>query len=100
MNIFQQIHAVCDAAIRITAALIKMAIGFAMLAGCAWVIAVGFTNPIVMAALGLIGIIAFIIVTTGLGAIVGPPVPHVKGSVRLETRRALRRAGMLGKRRS
>lgn len=99
MQGLRNFYAFCEAVIRIAAALAAIAFGLALLGGCAWAVDQGFTHPIVLGLLGLTGVAAFIIITRALGRIAGPPVPSVTGGASLETRRALRRAGMLGRRR-
>lgn len=75
------------------------AIAFRVLvfAGCIWLISQQFEQR--AAALLTVAVVVFGVksIFGVIGEALGPPEPFVKSTTRLETRRGLRRAGLLGK---
>jgi hypothetical protein len=98
MGALQRFHGACLIAVAVGFALFRMVLGLLLIAGCSWLIHKGFTSPGAIALLGVLIIVGVIFIIGALGPLVGPPIPSVKSSTRLETRRALRRAGLLRRR--
>jgi hypothetical protein len=96
MRTFQRIHMALTTALMILFALFRAAIGLALIGGSYWLYSIGFNSRPELFFLALLSIGGVACIVGALGVFAG--APHVEPNTRLETRDALRRAGMLGRR--
>jgi len=75
------------------AALPRMVLGLLLIAGCIWAWRRGLSSPAFTVILAVAGVWGLLKIVTALGVLMGAPSPE--RNVRRETRKALRRAGML-----
>jgi hypothetical protein len=95
MGAFQRFYAAWLMALTICSVLLRIALGLLIIAGLSWLIHRYSGGPIMISLFGLLGIWSVFRFIGMLGSLVGPPEPSVKSRTSLETRRVLRRTGML-----
>ena len=93
MSLWERFHACVLGIIAAGAALPRMVFGLVLVGGCIWAWGSGFNSPGFTLILGAIGIWGLIKIVTALGVLMGAPSPERNAG--RETRKALRRAGML-----
>lgn len=79
------------------AAIFKIGVGLLLIAASVAAPVVGFRNPFLALLLIVIVMLSGRFIMRSIRDLVGPPLPPVTSRTRLETRRALRRAGLLGR---
>jgi hypothetical protein len=98
MERLHRIHAVFILCAAVFRALSGFAFLLLLVAGIIWAIHWGFSGrPATVLTVWII-LWALLSVLRAIGELLGPPEPSVKSTTRLETRRELRRAGMLRRR--
>jgi hypothetical protein len=93
MPILERVHTAGVTTIVVGFALLRIALGLLMIGGCVWALANGFNLPGLNLIFGMVIIWGLVMVFMALGAFVGAPAPD--RNAQRETRKALRRAGML-----
>jgi uncharacterized membrane protein YdjX (TVP38/TMEM64 family) len=95
MSMLGRIHTAGVTAITVCFALLRIAVGLALLGGCVWAWANGFDfgSAAIGILLGIFGIWGLVVAVMALGVFAGAPSPE--RNARRETRKALRRARMM-----
>jgi hypothetical protein len=78
-------------------AMFKIGLGLLVIAASVAAPVAGFRNPFLVLFLVVIVMLSGRFIMRAIRDLVGPPLPPVTSRTRLETRRALRRAGLLGR---
>jgi hypothetical protein len=98
MSRLQRVHAGFIFAAAVVRALLRMVFGLLLIGGIIWLIERSFSGRSASVLTACVVILAVIKTVRAVGEMLGPPEPMVKTGTQLEKRRALRRAGMLGRR--
>ena len=93
MSMLGRVHVVGTTIIAVGYALYRIALGLLMILVCAWLFANSAKLVGEILLFGVVGIWGLIIVIRALGPFAGAPSPD--RAIKRETRKALRRAGML-----
>jgi hypothetical protein len=102
MSILERVYTATVTAISMGLALLKIAVGLAMVAGCVLVAVHSWATPgvdlltglaVVKVLIAIVAVCGLVIIITSLGIFVGVPSPE--RNAKRETRKALRRARML-----
>lgn len=96
MSAFQRIHMVCATTLMVVFALFRIAIGLILIGGSCWLYSIGFRSKPELFLLVVLSIMGVVFIVGALGVFAG--APSVESSTKIETRDALRRAGMLRRR--
>lgn len=93
MSFLARLHACGLAIIAACAALPRLGLGLLLIGACGWAWRAGLNTPGLTLILGAVAVWGLVKIVTALGVLIGAPSPE--RNVRRETRKALRRAGML-----